>query len=544
MKTRKSTKLSFFLDPELLSLGRGHVIFEYLSREKQKIYSSVEELSEKNINVIFTEFKKVKKNYWPKNKVLICDGPFEVANGPILYCDFMSFKDVEAIVLKIEEADRKSTIINMLKKSEKKIIEVFDQNSKNNELISKESEKDFLAIVDLELQLLKIENIVDWNNVFKLFVKKNNWIQNLEIISSNDLSDADISLDDESLLLKLPLERYFLWIKYRPQMSTNILYLLEYLVNMVIKCIQLNDLNLIRTDDEIDFWKRIFAKIPYPMAVITKLSDLLIYNELFAKIGILPKECLAFKDQERIEINQQFYLVKKIEIILNNQVVYYFIFYSTEKAKLNTKDNKGKIDELGIVSSSIAHELNNPLAGILAAISLISLEDFWSDESLLEIEDMKNGAKRCKELVEIFLGFSRFSPSDKFHTSLKASLDQAINLLRFRMVESNLRIEMKYTPSLESFMPKFNSSILSMIMYLIMSELLTAFAHHRLVTQHNLNSMNGEVLEFSNQIVFKLDDDFEYEEKLAQSKLLQHLLMFEKLEISFSKGMIRIQAHG
>jgi signal transduction histidine kinase len=313
---------------------------------------------------------------------------------------------------------------------------------------------------------------------------------------------------------------------------------------MVIKCIQLNDLNLIRTDDEIDFWKRIFAKIPYPMAVITKLSDLLIYNELFAKIGILPKECLAFKDQERIEINQQFYLVKKIEINLNNQMVYYFIFYSTEKIKHNNKDHKGKIDELGIVSSSIAHELNNPLAGILAAISLISLEDFWSDESLLEIEDMKNGAKRCKELVEIFLGFSRFSPSDKFHTSLKASLDQAINLLRFRMVESNLRIEMKYTPSLESFMPKFNSSILSMIMYLIMSELLTAFAHHRLVTQHNLNSMIGEVIEFSNQIVFRLDDDFEYEEKLAQSKLLQHLLMFEKLEISFSKGMIRIQAHG
>jgi signal transduction histidine kinase len=531
MKTRKSNKFSFFLDPELLGLGRGHVIFEYLNREKQKIHSNIEELSEKNINIIFTEFKKVKKNYWPKNKILICDGPFEVASGPILYCDFMSFKDVESLILKIEEADRKSTIINILKKSEKKIIDVFDQNTRQHNLITKDSEKDFLAIVDLELQLLKIENIIEWNNSFKLFVKKNNWIQNFEIISSTHLSDADISLEDESLLLKLPLEKYFLWIKYRPQLNSNVLCLLEYLVNMVIKCIQLNDLNLIRTDDEIDFWKRIFAKIPYPMAVITKLSDLLIYNELFAKIGILPKECLAFK-------------VKKIEINLNNQMVYYFIFYSTEKIKHNNKDHKGKIDELGIVSSSIAHELNNPLAGILAAISLISLEDFWSDESLLEIEDMKNGAKRCKELVEIFLGFSRFSPSDKFHTSLKASLDQAINLLRFRMVESNLRIEMKYTPSLESFMPKFNSSILSMIMYLIMSELLTAFAHHRLVTQHNLNSMIGEVIEFSNQIVFRLDDDFEYEEKLAQSKLLQHLLMFEKLEISFSKGMIRIQAHG
>ena len=81
---------------------------------------------------------------------------------------------------------------------------------------------------------------------------------------------------------------------------------------------------------------------------------------------------------------------------------------------------------------------------------------------------------------------------------------------------------------------------MSMILYLIFSELMTAFAHERLITQTQINAMSGEVLEFSNQIVLKLDYDFEYEEKLAQSKLIQHLLVFEKLEINFLRKEIRL----
>ena len=69
---------------------------------------------------------------------------------------------------------------------------------------------------------------------------------------------------------------------------------------------------------------------------------------------------------------------------------------------------------------------------------------------------------------------------------------------------------------------------------------MTAFAHERLITQTHVTAMSGEVLEFSNQIVIKLEHDFEYEEKLAQSKLIQHLLVFEKLEINFLRQEIRL----
>ena len=69
---------------------------------------------------------------------------------------------------------------------------------------------------------------------------------------------------------------------------------------------------------------------------------------------------------------------------------------------------------------------------------------------------------------------------------------------------------------------------------------MTAFSHEKLITQIHLSIIEGEVMEFSNQINIKLSYDFEYEDKLAQSKLIQHLLAFEKFEITFLRQEIRL----
>ena len=479
MKFKNKSRIIFFIDQELLLEGKSHLIEEVLKNHKSKIVFEDSELIDKTMSVIFTKFKKIKKYSHVKNKIIVCDELDYQDSSSIIRCDFMSYEHIESVISTIFDAERKTALSNALKESEKS----FDGLKAINETKTEQDKivilKDLEAVLDLEISLLKLDKISDWNNVFKNYIKKVNWIVHLEIMHFEELINSELIFEDHLFLFKLPFEDYFLYFKFKNHdLVTNSL-LIELLVNTLLKSMQLFDQNLIRTDDEIDFWKRIFAKIPYPMAVITKLGDLLVYNELFAKIGILPKECLSYKEQETIEVDQQFYIVKKIEIELSGQIVFYFVFYTSDKTTIGGSDKKSNVDELGIVSSSIAHELNNPLAGILAALTLISLEDDWSEESLSEIEDMKNGARRCKELVEIFLGFSRFSPNQNYQSSVKDSMNQAINLLRFRMVESNLRIDMKYSATLEKFSPNINSSVLSMILYLIISELLTSFAHHR-----------------------------------------------------------------
>ncbi|RYZ63527.1 MAG: histidine kinase, partial [Proteobacteria bacterium] len=76
---------------------------------------------------------------------------------------------------------------------------------------------------------------------------------------------------------------------------------------------------------------------------------------------------------------------------------------SLEKQLLET----AKLAELGTIGSSIAHELNNPLGGILSFVQLIKM-DLPKDHALYpDILEMEAGALRCKDIIQNLLGFTR-----------------------------------------------------------------------------------------------------------------------------------------
>jgi len=74
-----------------------------------------------------------------------------------------------------------------------------------------------------------------------------------------------------------------------------------------------------------------------------------------------------------------------------------------EKQLLET----AKLAELGTIGSSIAHELNNPLGGILSFTQLIKM-DLPKDHAMYpDILEMEAGALRCKDIIQNLLGFTR-----------------------------------------------------------------------------------------------------------------------------------------
>lgn len=546
MKPKSRTKIQFVVDPQLISKDQSELLVRLLQEEKIRFVTNYHDLPDDAASFFFVEKKNLRKISRFKNKMIVVPASEEKDPLPFSTLNFSSYEDITHFMEQFFMAEKNLHIKQRLRESER----LYDQIRAASECgdpknLSEDSRRNFEMILDLEMLLLQEESVEEWNTHFKSFLKKNGDITALSLLKSEDFLKEEGLSDDNGLLYKLPYEDYYLFLRFKLFDLKKDAEVTDLLLTTVLRSLQVLDQKLVKNDGEIDFWKKIFAKIPYPMAVISSLGDLLIYNESFAKIGILPKECLRYKDLESSEIFQQFYKIRRIDFPINLIHVSYFIFYTSDKDQLHKAGDKvsrknSSIDELGIISSSIAHELNNPLAGILAAISLLHLEDDWSKDALSDLDDMKNGARRCKELVEIFLGFSKFSTAAQSKVSIKDSLDQAINLLRFRMIESNLRLEMKYSPTLEQFSHQINASIMSMILYLICGELMTAFAHHRLITGSHHGVLSGEVLEFSNQIVLRIDEDFEYEEKIAQAKLIQHLLIFEKLEISFLKQEIRL----
>ncbi len=72
-----------------------------------------------------------------------------------------------------------------------------------------------------------------------------------------------------------------------------------------------------------------------------------------------------------------------------------------------------KLAELGTIGSSIAHELNNPLGGILSFTQLIKMDMKPDNPMYPDILEMEAGVQRCKEIVQNLLGFTRNPNADQ-----------------------------------------------------------------------------------------------------------------------------------
>ena len=268
-----------------------------------------------------------------------------------------------------------------------------------------------------------------------------------------------------------------------------------------------------------------------PMAIITNNADIVIHNQSFVKLALTPRQCLQYDHLAKVILHDSdAYKVSKVSID-NDEKMFFFCFQNID---LPTRTNTNS-EELGIISSSIAHELNNPLAGIMAALSLLALDDNWSDEALKDLEEMRRGSSRCKALVETFLGFSRMNPQHTLKGTFEQALEQALNLIRFRLVENNFKFS--FQKELTSSQLMINSSIFSMVLYLILGDLITSYSHHLLVSKssEHQNLIEGKfyVEKISQKEVFvmRINTSFDFEESLKSSKLIKHLLDLENYKL-------------
>jgi two-component system NtrC family sensor kinase len=107
-----------------------------------------------------------------------------------------------------------------------------------------------------------------------------------------------------------------------------------------------------------------------------------------------------------------------------------------------------KLASLGKLSASIAHEINNPLAGILTFSKLLvrdldqeTIDSATRDEALARLRLIERETGRCSAIVRNLLDFARQRPVDLRDVDVHVNLEESLHLIAHQIQLAGLTLD-------------------------------------------------------------------------------------------------------
>ncbi|PKL18120.1 MAG: histidine kinase [Spirochaetae bacterium HGW-Spirochaetae-5] len=101
-----------------------------------------------------------------------------------------------------------------------------------------------------------------------------------------------------------------------------------------------------------------------------------------------------------------------------------------------------KLASLGRMASGIAHEINNPLTGVLTYSSLMK-EEMKGSSSEEDIDVIINETMRCRKIVKGLLDFARNSSVEKVMANVNDIIQETVAILKKHMTFQNIRMHIE-----------------------------------------------------------------------------------------------------
>jgi two-component system NtrC family sensor kinase len=120
-----------------------------------------------------------------------------------------------------------------------------------------------------------------------------------------------------------------------------------------------------------------------------------------------------------------------------------------EREMTRQLSNAEKLAAIGRLAGGVAHEINNPLGGILAFAQILLRENCPPEEQREYLREIEKSAFRCKAIVEALLRFSRQSPRMKrAPLALNDVVREALTLVSYKYAVRDVEIRCQLGDSL------------------------------------------------------------------------------------------------
>jgi PAS domain S-box-containing protein len=149
-------------------------------------------------------------------------------------------------------------------------------------------------------------------------------------------------------------------------------------------------------------------------------------------------------DSIEYKINGVDYLISYFPIFFDeHEAVVYILKDITENRRLKDQIyHMDKLSSLGTLTSGVAHEINNPLTGIIGYTEMLLMNE---DDSINNyLQKIFDSAIRCKRIVENMLTFSRQTPSQKSPEEINTIIDKTVELHEYWLRSTNVEVVKNY----------------------------------------------------------------------------------------------------
>ncbi len=107
-----------------------------------------------------------------------------------------------------------------------------------------------------------------------------------------------------------------------------------------------------------------------------------------------------------------------------------------------------KLAAVGQLAAGVAHEINNPLTGVLSYSSFLLKRAEDKPEFKEDLEVIVRETKRCRGIVKGLLDFSRQSPPEKHESDINEIADRAVAIVQAQIDAHHVMLQRNLSPEL------------------------------------------------------------------------------------------------